>query len=141
VVERTVFPTAIRYRNGHPEQGCSARAMKLNHLHTNEQVDEFVRLALGQWHDIELGAADAGNAKARAMGRIAKSWIRGGMGGETLLPLLSDSSKQIRLAAAGSLVLHSRDPAAIEVLRRLVAESKTMVAPVAASILRANGFA
>ena len=113
-----------------------AMKMKFDKLSNEEQLSEFVRLASNYWACIKAADSAGANANVRSTTRLVDLWERTHVIESNLTPLLSSDSEQVRLSAAGYLVTFNRNERAIEVLKNLTMESKTMVDHSAAALLR-----
>lgn len=109
----------------------------MNRSETSE-VEEVKNLCLGSWTDTRNRESKASNTKMREMDKIISRWAVAGTVSTHLAPLLADASAELRLLAATRLLKCDKREAAVSVLLELASKDATLVAPMAAAVLRMN---
>ncbi len=100
------------------------------------ETEKFIQNSKEYWVGIDEGNSKTANAKERANKKIVAEWVRDGIVVESLLPMLTHSSMEVRFASAAHLINHTEKEKAIAVLRELIKSSEGLISPSAATVLR-----
>lgn len=106
----------------------------------NSEVEKFIKNVEDYWLEIREGTAKAANAKQRANKKLVDQWTKDGHVADILSPLLEHPSNAVKLAAAACLIDTDAKEKSIGVLRYLIANDPTLIAPSASAVLRLNNI-
>ena len=106
----------------------------------SSEVEKFIKNVEDYWLEIRKGTSKAANAKQRANKKLVDQWTKDSQAVDILSPLLEHPSNAVKLAAAACLINTDAREKCIGVLRYLIENDPTLVAPSASAVLRLNNI-